>query len=65
MIDVALFGAGRIGTIHAGNLAREAGARLKYVSTPTPKAAHGARHQHGAQDATSRRCSPTRRSARC
>ena len=31
MIDVALFGAGRIGTIHAGNVARQPGARLKYV----------------------------------
>ena len=39
MIDVALFGAGRIGTIHAGNLAKEAGARLKYVVDPNAKAA--------------------------
>ena len=30
-IDVAVFGAGRIGRIHAGNLARHAGARIKYV----------------------------------
>ena len=28
-IDVAVFGAGRIGRIHAGNLARHPGARLK------------------------------------
>jgi myo-inositol 2-dehydrogenase/D-chiro-inositol 1-dehydrogenase len=30
-MDVALFGAGRIGTIHAANLAREPGVRFKYV----------------------------------
>lgn len=30
-IDVALFGAGRIGKIHAANLARQPGVRLKYV----------------------------------
>ena len=31
MTDVALFGAGRIGGIHAGNIARQPGVRLKYV----------------------------------
>ena len=31
MIQVALFGAGRIGRIHAGNLVRQPGVRLKYV----------------------------------
>jgi myo-inositol 2-dehydrogenase/D-chiro-inositol 1-dehydrogenase len=31
MTDVALFGAGRIGKIHAGNLARQPGIALKYV----------------------------------
>jgi myo-inositol 2-dehydrogenase/D-chiro-inositol 1-dehydrogenase len=31
MIDVALFGAGRIGSIHAGNIARQPGVRLTYV----------------------------------
>jgi myo-inositol 2-dehydrogenase / D-chiro-inositol 1-dehydrogenase len=31
MIDVALFGAGRIGKIHGGNVVRQPGARLKYV----------------------------------
>src|SRR5262249_58714313 len=32
MIEVALFGAGRIGKIHAGNIARlRAQARLKYI----------------------------------
>jgi myo-inositol 2-dehydrogenase/D-chiro-inositol 1-dehydrogenase len=32
MIEVALFGAGRIGSIHAGNLARQPGVRLKYIA---------------------------------
>ena len=31
MIQVALFGAGRIGKIHAANLASQAGVRFKYV----------------------------------
>jgi myo-inositol 2-dehydrogenase/D-chiro-inositol 1-dehydrogenase len=31
MIEVSLFGAGRIGQIHAGNIARLPGVRLKYV----------------------------------
>ena len=31
MTDVALFGAGRIGKIHAGNVVRQPGVRLKYV----------------------------------
>jgi myo-inositol 2-dehydrogenase/D-chiro-inositol 1-dehydrogenase len=49
MIDVALFGAGRIGKIHAGNLARESGARLKYVIDPNTEAAAALAAQHGAQ----------------
>lgn len=31
MMEVALFGAGRIGQIHAGNLVRQPGVKLKYV----------------------------------
>ncbi|TMH04304.1 MAG: inositol 2-dehydrogenase [Betaproteobacteria bacterium] len=31
MIEVALFGAGRIGSIHAGNMVRQPGVKLKYV----------------------------------
>ena len=49
MIDVALFGAGRIGSIHAGNLAKEAGARLKYVVDPNAKVAQTLAERHGAQ----------------
>ncbi len=52
MIEVALFGAGRIGTIHAGNLARETGARLKYVVDPNAKAAQLLADRHGASVAT-------------
>ncbi|MFC5474799.1 inositol 2-dehydrogenase [Paraherbaspirillum soli] len=49
MIDVAIFGAGRIGKIHAGNLVLQAGARLKYVSDVNPQAAQELAAQHGAQ----------------
>jgi myo-inositol 2-dehydrogenase/D-chiro-inositol 1-dehydrogenase len=52
MIDVALFGAGRIGKIHAGNLARESGARLRYVVDPDTGAAGALAAQHGAKTAT-------------
>jgi len=52
MIDVALFGAGRIGTIHAGNLANEGGARLKYVVDPNAKAARALAERHRAKVAT-------------
>ena len=52
MIDVALFGAGRIGTIHAGNLAREEGVRLKYVVDVNRDAAQKLAAQHDARTAT-------------
>jgi len=39
MIEVALFGAGRIGSIHAANLARQPGVRLKYVADVNRSAA--------------------------
>ena len=48
MIECALFGAGRIGKIHAGNVAREAGARLKYVIDPNTDAASALAAEHGA-----------------
>jgi myo-inositol 2-dehydrogenase/D-chiro-inositol 1-dehydrogenase len=51
MIDVALFGAGRIGTIHAGNVARQPGVRLKYIVDVDEKAAGKLAQQHGAQAA--------------
>jgi len=52
MIDVALFGAGRIGTIHAGNLAREAGVRLAHVVDPNAAAAAALAERHGAKVGT-------------
>jgi myo-inositol 2-dehydrogenase/D-chiro-inositol 1-dehydrogenase len=51
MIDVALFGAGRIGTIHAGNVARQPGVRLKYVVDVDADAASRLAQQHGARTA--------------
>ncbi len=52
MIDVALFGAGRIGKIHAGNVAREANARLRYVVDPNAVAAEALAAQHRAETGT-------------
>ncbi len=52
MIEVAVFGAGRIGTIHAGNLAKSAGIRLAYVADPNAEAATTLAARLGAQVAT-------------
>ncbi|MFI4954126.1 MAG: inositol 2-dehydrogenase [Burkholderiales bacterium] len=52
MIEAALFGAGRIGKIHAGNLARQPGARLKYVVDVNAAAAADLAARHGATVAT-------------
>jgi myo-inositol 2-dehydrogenase/D-chiro-inositol 1-dehydrogenase len=52
MIDVAIFGAGRIGTIHAGNLVLQPGVRLKYVVDVNEAAANALAERHGAQAAT-------------
>jgi myo-inositol 2-dehydrogenase/D-chiro-inositol 1-dehydrogenase len=49
MIEVALFGAGRIGTIHAGNLARLPEANLKYVVDVDRSAAQALAERHGAR----------------
>ena len=49
MIEVALFGAGRIGAIHAGNIARQPGVRLKYVVDVDASAAAKLAQSHGAQ----------------
>jgi myo-inositol 2-dehydrogenase/D-chiro-inositol 1-dehydrogenase len=49
MKNVALFGAGRIGRIHAGNLAALPGVQLKYVCDPAAAAAAELANQHGAQ----------------
>ena len=49
MIDVALFGAGRIGKIHAGNLAAQSGVRLKYVVDVDNAAAAELAQRHAAR----------------
>ena len=38
-MDAALFGAGRIGKIHAGNLVKQPGVALRYVVDVDPAAA--------------------------
>jgi myo-inositol 2-dehydrogenase/D-chiro-inositol 1-dehydrogenase len=48
-IDVAMFGAGRIGVIHAANLARHPGARLRYVVDVHRPAAEALAARHGAE----------------
>jgi myo-inositol 2-dehydrogenase / D-chiro-inositol 1-dehydrogenase len=48
MTDVAIFGAGRIGKIHAGNLVHQPGVKLKYVVDPDAAAAKALAAQHGA-----------------
>jgi myo-inositol 2-dehydrogenase / D-chiro-inositol 1-dehydrogenase len=52
MADVALFGAGRIGKIHAGNLVRQPGVKLRYVVDVDTNAAAALARQHGAQTAS-------------
>ena len=49
MTNVAIFGAGRIGKIHASNLARQPGVSLKYVVDVFPAAATELATQHGAK----------------
>jgi myo-inositol 2-dehydrogenase/D-chiro-inositol 1-dehydrogenase len=48
-MDVVLFGAGRIGRIHALNLARQPGVRLKYVVDVNRGAAEALAAEHGAE----------------
>ena len=55
MIDVALFGAGRIGTIHAGNVARQPGVRLRYVVDVDRNAAEALAQKHGGEVADAER----------
>ncbi|HEV7813794.1 MAG TPA: inositol 2-dehydrogenase [Janthinobacterium sp.] len=51
IIDTALFGAGRIGKIHAANLAGQPGVRLKYVVDVDAEAAAQLAARHGAASA--------------
>jgi myo-inositol 2-dehydrogenase/D-chiro-inositol 1-dehydrogenase len=48
MTNAAIFGAGRIGKIHAANLVQQPGVRLKYVVDPDAAAAAALAAQHGA-----------------
>ena len=48
MTEVALFGAGRIGKIHGGNLVHQPGVKLKVVVDPDAAAAKALAAQHGA-----------------
>ena len=52
MIEVALFGAGRIGRIHAANLAAQPGARIKYVVDVNADAAAALAGLHGGSAAS-------------
>jgi len=56
MTDVALIGAGRIGKIHGGNLARQPGTRLRYVCDAVPEAARALADQLGASVCDLDRC---------
>lgn len=49
MHDIALIGAGRIGKIHAANIAADARLRLAYVVDPVADAATALAGRHGAQ----------------
>jgi myo-inositol 2-dehydrogenase/D-chiro-inositol 1-dehydrogenase len=52
MIEIALYGAGRIGKIHGGNLAAQPGIRLKYVVDVDAGAAKELAARYGAQATT-------------
>lgn len=52
MIEVALFGAGRIGKIHAANLASQPGVQFKYVVDVNQDAAASLAAQHGGSSAS-------------
>ena len=52
MMEVAVFGAGRIGKIHAGNAVRQPGVKLRYVIDVDAGAAQALAAQLGAQVAT-------------
>src|SRR5688572_30829086 len=48
MLEVALFGAGRIGQIHAVNVAKSGNARLRYVADVSTEAAQRIASKFGA-----------------
>ena len=57
-MEAALFGAGRIGKIHAGNLVKQPGVSLRYVVDVDPAAAARSR------SSTAPRSPPRRKSSR-
>ncbi len=52
MMDVAVFGAGRMGRVHAANVARHPGARVRYVIDVVESAASAAAQAVGAEVGT-------------
>jgi len=48
IFNIALFGAGRIGTVHAGNITEHAETRVKYVVDPAVEPAHQLAEKTGA-----------------
>jgi len=54
MLEIAQFGAGRIGQIHASNIAALKDARLRYVVDVNAEAAHKLAARHGAKAASER-----------
>lgn len=52
MLEICQFGAGRIGQIHAGNVAANGRARLRYIVDVNPAAAAALAAKHGAGTAT-------------
>ena len=65
MVNFALFGAGRIGRMHAENLVRRSDAKLLYVVDTKPEAARALAEPLGAQPGDADRLSAIRRSTRC
>lgn len=49
MIDICLFGAGFIGSVHAANIARNGRARFRYIVDPRPEVAARVAAQYGAE----------------
>ena len=61
MIRVAVLGAGRIGKLHAANVARNPNCKLVAVSDAMPEAAKALAHAHGAEHSTDSIATATRK----
>ena len=64
MLGIALFGAGRIGRMHAEIVATTAGSHLVCVYDVVPEAARAIADRHGVETATSIETAPGRTSTR-